>query len=119
VLGTFPGVVAVAIEGTESTGQIKKKIAQAMKKVDRGAGIIILTDLMGGTATNLSLEAARGAQAEVLAGVNLPILIKLSTLRKDNPRRLVRALRLYGQMQIIEASRLLEKKLKSSERGER
>lgn len=114
VLGTLPNVVAVAIEGTESTLRIKKKIAEAMKRVDRGSGIIILTDMMGGTATNLSLEVARRARGEVLAGVNLPILIKLGTLRIGEARHLVRTLRIHGQRQIIEASPLLEKRLKRS-----
>ena len=111
VLGDFPSVAAVSVEGTETLDKTKKRILKAIKKVDHGAGTIILTDLMGGTATNLSLEATHPGGAQVLAGVNLPILIKLGTLRKGDPRTLLRTLRLYGQRQIIEASSALERQL--------
>jgi PTS system mannose-specific IIA component len=111
VLGDFPSVAAVSVEGTETLDKTKKRILKAIKRVDQGAGTIILTDLMGGTATNLSLEAIRPGRAQVLAGVNLPILIKLGTLRKGDPRTLLRALRLYGRRQIIEASSALERQL--------
>ena len=60
----------------------REDIAGAVKKVSRDKGVIILTDMFGGTPSNLAISMLREGQVEVLAGVNLPMLIKLAEARR-------------------------------------
>jgi len=62
---------------------IKEKIVQALKKANSGDGVIILTDMFGGTPSNISLSFLEEGKIEVVAGVNLPMLIKLVTFREN------------------------------------
>jgi PTS system mannose-specific IIA component len=61
----------------------RKEIAQAIKKVDSGNGAVILTDLFGGTPSNLAISLMKRGKTEVIAGINLPMLIRLAGARKD------------------------------------
>ena len=60
-------------------------ILDAVKRVDTGAGVIILTDLFGGTPSNLAISVMDETRAEVIAGINLPILVKLASIRSEMP----------------------------------
>ena len=60
-------------------------IAAAIAKVNSGAGVIILTDMFGGTPSNLAISLLQEGQVEVVAGLNLPMLVKLARIRKDQP----------------------------------
>ncbi|TMB54682.1 MAG: PTS fructose transporter subunit IIA, partial [Deltaproteobacteria bacterium] len=81
VLGPLDGLESVTTAYSDPPDAIRERIASAVRRVDRGAGAIILTDMLGDTPTNLSLAVARETGAEVVAGVNMPILVKLSTVR--------------------------------------
>src|SRR3989442_7835783 len=84
---------------------IRERIASAVRRVDRGAGAIILTDMLGDTPTNLSLAVARETGAEVVAGVNMPILVKLSTVRGQmNAHSLAGFILRYGREHIFLAT---------------
>lgn len=88
-----------------------KKIADAVKKTERGSGVIILTDMFGGTPSNLSLTLLEEGKVEVVTGVNLPMLMKLANLREDKPlAEIARALKESGQAGITVASEVLCKK---------
>ena len=83
VVGKQEGVVAICIEADDDMEVRRGDIANAIKTVDTGDGVIVLTDMFGGTPSNLaiSLMGARG-RVEVIAGVNLPMLIRLASVRK-------------------------------------
>jgi len=104
VLGTVGQLEAVST--LESDPEIvKTKIRRTLERVDDGEGTLILTDMLGDTATNLSLTVAGGARAEVVAGVNMPMLIKAASSRGTmGLRELAAFIREYGRDHIFWAS---------------
>ena len=105
VLGRAEAIEAVATDSRDSADAIRARIEAAVGRVDRGAGVIILTDMLGDTPTNQSLVIARATGAEVVAGVNMPILIKLATTRADrDARSLAGFIQRYGQEHIFWAT---------------
>ena len=77
ILGHKPeNVVSVSIDLSENAVDLRKKIAESIKKVNEQEGTIILTDMFGGTPSNLSYSFLEEGRIEVLSGVNLPILVK-------------------------------------------
>jgi PTS system mannose-specific IIA component len=105
VLGPLDGVVSVPTTYTDSPEAIRERIAGAVRRVDDGSGVIIVTDMLGDTPTNQSLAVARETGAEVVAGANMPILIKLTTTRGQmDARTLARFIQRYGQEHIFWAT---------------
>ena len=105
VLGPIDALEAVATSNHDSPEAIRARIEGAVQRVDQGQGVIILTDMLGDTPTNQSLAIARQTGAEVVAGVNMPILIKLTTTRaKMDARALARFAQRYGQEHIFWAT---------------
>jgi len=83
VVGNQHDVATVCI-GPHDDMEIKRKeIARAIKQVDSGSGAVILTDLFGGTPSNLAISLLKSGKNEVIAGINLPMLIRLAGARKD------------------------------------
>lgn len=82
VAGPQPQFVSVASRGRESAETIRGRIADSVREVNAGDGVIICTDMLGDTETTQALRVARDTGAEVLAGVNMPMLLKLCTDRK-------------------------------------
>jgi PTS system mannose-specific IIA component len=105
VLGPLEGVASVSTSYSDSPDAIRGRIEAAAREVDAGNGVIIVTDMLGDTPTNQSLAVARSTGAEVVAGVNMPILIKLTTARgqMDAPT-LARFIQRYGQEHIFWAT---------------
>ncbi len=100
--------VSINIEEREKVDKIRKALATAIKKVDLGQGVLILTDMFGGTPSNISLSFLEEGRVEVLCGVNLPILMKLSSLReKSDLMELIKVLKDYGKKSIVLASDFL------------
>ena len=83
VVGTQPDVATVCIGPQDDMEQRRKDIARAIKQVDTGSGAVILTDLFGGTPSNLAISLLKAGKTEVIAGINLPMLIRLAGARKD------------------------------------
>jgi PTS system mannose-specific IIA component len=105
VLGHIDAVEAVATAYDDGADAIRARIEAAVRRADRGRGVIILTDMLGDTPTNQSLAIARDCGAEVVAGVNMPILIKLTTARDEmDARTLARFIQRYGQEHIFWAT---------------
>ena len=105
VLGPLDGLASVVTAYSDSPDAIRERIATAVRGVDRGDGAIILTDMLGDTPTNLSLAVAREMGAEVVAGVNMPILVKLSTVRGQmDARSLAGFILRYGREHIFWAT---------------
>lgn len=84
VVGKQDAVVTVCIGPNDDMELRREEIAAAIAKVDSGSGVIILTDLFGGTPSNLAISLLEAGRVEVIAGVNLPILIRLAGARKMN-----------------------------------
>ncbi|MCH7806707.1 MAG: PTS sugar transporter subunit IIA [Proteobacteria bacterium] len=85
VVGPQEDLRAVCIGPDDDMDLRKTEIQEAVQEVNRGDGVIILTDMFGGTPSNLALALMEKGKVEVLAGINLPMLIKIASLRKDTP----------------------------------
>lgn len=84
ILGRTPeNVVPVSINVNENVDEFHNKIAAAIKKVDNKQGILILTDMFGGTPSNLSYSFLDDGKVEVISGVNLPMVIRAVGLQKE------------------------------------
>jgi PTS system mannose-specific IIA component len=83
VVGEQPDVATVCIGPNDDMEARRREIASAIKRVDTGAGAVILTDLFGGTPSNLAISLLKTGKTEVIAGINLPMLIRLAGARKS------------------------------------
>jgi mannose PTS system EIIA component len=84
VLGhPVPGMVAVGANVDDTLASLRTKLVAATASVEQGEGTIILTDMYGDTATNVSMALARDARIQVVTGANLPILVKVISARHD------------------------------------
>jgi PTS system mannose-specific IIA component len=81
VVGPQRGVLAISIGPEDDMEQRRRDIVQAARAVDDGQGVILLTDMFGGTPSNLAISVMEETHAEVIAGLNLPMLIKLASVR--------------------------------------
>ena len=81
VVGPQEQMEAVAIGADDDIEQRRKDIIAAVAKVETGSGVIVLTDMFGGTPSNLAISVMEQTRAEVIAGLNLPMLIKLASVR--------------------------------------
>jgi PTS system mannose-specific IIA component len=103
-----PGFLAVGIEPSQSVEEMRGSIAQALAKAQQGHGVLVLTDMFGGTPSNISLSFLAEHEIEVVTGLNLPMLIKLATLSEDRPlEELASFIKSYGQRNISVASEIL------------
>ncbi|WP_017670586.1 PTS sugar transporter subunit IIA [Blastomonas sp. AAP53] len=108
VVGKQQNIETIAIGPNDDMEQRRADIAAAIAKVDQGKGVIVLTDLFGGTPSNLAISLLEAGRVEVIAGVNLPMLIRLEGARRSmNVRDAVAAARDAGQKYISVASDLL------------
>ena len=83
VVGRQTQLETIAIGPDDDMEQRRLDILNAVRTVDSGQGVIILTDMFGGTPSNLAISVMDEAKAEVIAGINLPILVKLATVRTE------------------------------------
>jgi mannose PTS system EIIA component len=85
VVGDQPGVRAISIGPDDDIEQRRLDILAAVEAVDDGSGVILLTDMFGGTPSNLAISIMDKGRVEIIAGVNLPMLIKLASAREAEP----------------------------------
>ena len=85
ILGEAVNIEAISIGWYDDVEESKKKISQSLKKVNQKNGIVIFTDMFGGTASNLSFSFLKDNQVEIITGVNLPMLIKFVSLQRSSP----------------------------------
>lgn len=83
VVGPQKNVASICIEADDDMEVRRADIAGAVKTVDTGRGVVILTDMFGGTPSNLAISLLSGGHVEVIAGVNLPMLIRLASVRSE------------------------------------
>tara|TARA_R110002033_G_scaffold62131_2_gene112869 strand:- start:443 stop:847 length:405 start_codon:yes stop_codon:yes gene_type:complete len=108
VVGAQRAIAAVGIGARDDMEERRKEIADCIAKVDSGDGVIILTDLFGGTPSNLAISLMEKGKVEVIAGVNLPMLIRLDGARKSMKiSDAIAAAKEAGQKYISVASEIL------------
>ncbi|MCP3168415.1 PTS sugar transporter subunit IIA [Myxococcus sp. CA051A] len=109
IVGKLPAVATCNIEPGTPVEDIRAKMKQAVSRVDTGDGVIILADLFGGTPCKESLMMCQRMNLEVLAGVNLPMLLKANSLRSEQLTlpEMANQLASHGQRNITCASALL------------
>ena len=113
IVGKLKQFQAVSINPKEGVEEIRERISEAIRKVDKGKGILILTDMFGGTPSNICLSFLEEWKIEVITGVNLPMLLKLATSEEERDlAELADFIRTYGQKNINLASEILKKNLK-------
>ena len=113
VVGKQQHIETIDIGPNDDMEQRRADIAAAIARVDTGKGVIVLTDLFGGTPSNLAISIMDRARIEVIAGVNLPMLIKLASVRNTEPlAAAVQAAREAGRKYINVASQLLAGEIK-------
>ena len=83
IVGEIPNVTAVSIGWHESPDDAQREIADAIGRPESGKGTVVLTDMFGGTPSNLSMTFLEKGRVEVVTGVNLPMLIRLASLREE------------------------------------
>lgn len=114
IKGELPGIIPISIDSKKSLKSINKEITTAIKKVDSKKGVLILTDLFGGTPSNISLSFLKEGKVEVVTGVNLPMLLKISTMREETDLgEFATFIRDYGRKNIYLASEVLNRKVGS------
>jgi PTS system mannose-specific IIA component len=108
IVGDLPHFTAVSIGWHEDVNDARGDIALAVERVQAGDGVLILTDMFGGTPSNIGLTFLEKDRVEVLTGVNLPMLIKLASLKgAANLLQVAREMREDGRNAIWVASDLL------------
>lgn len=101
-------VCAVSIESNDPPESMRRQVAEALASVDTGKGVIILTDMFGGTPSNICLSFLKERSVEVVSGFNLPMLIKLASIKEGADfEETVAFIHQYGQRNIVIASKVL------------
>jgi PTS system mannose-specific IIA component len=85
VVGAQSQIETISIRPEDDVERRRKDIIEAVEKVSDGSGVILLTDMFGGTPSNLAISVMEAGKVEVVAGVNLPMLIKIASVRGDEP----------------------------------
>ncbi len=111
IKGDIKGITSVSLNETKGVEDIKKEITSAIKKADSGKGVLIMTDLFGGTPSNISLSFLKKEKVEVVTGVNLPMLLKISDIREEKKlTEFADLIKAYGKKNIYLASEILNRK---------
>ncbi len=102
-------MAGVALEHDENVDQMRAKIRQAIEEVQQDSGVLLLSDMFGGTPSNLCLSFLEEGKIEVITGMNLPMVIKLASLRENRPlSEIASFIRDYGQKNIALAGEFLK-----------
>ncbi len=111
IVGKIFYITSVSIDVTTDVEKSRAQIQQAIHTVNTGSGVVIFTDMFGGTPSNISLSFLDEANVEVITGVNLAMLLQLSTTPKEEPfQNIVQSLKQRGQENIHIASEFLKQR---------
>jgi PTS system mannose-specific IIA component len=111
VVGPQQNFATVAIGADDDMEQRRRDIVDAVARTDTGSGVVVLTDMFGGTPSNLAISVMEPGRIEVIAGMNLPMLIKLTSVRKaDDMASALEEAQAAGRKYINVASQLLSTK---------
>jgi PTS system mannose-specific IIA component len=127
LIGSLKKVRGVSIWPKENPKEVQKRIQKEVDTVDDGDGVLILTDILGGTPTNLTLPLLERDQVEVVTGVNIPMLLTVSSYRKGKPLEEIAALvKKSGRRSIVMAKKFIgfnsrggdsQRNIRNAERG--
>ena len=109
IVGSTEGIRAVSMDWDDDVADARREIESTIKEVDDGDGVLIFTDMFGGTPTNVSLAFLEPDSIEIITGVNLPMIIKLTSIQGSEASLLeiAQELRERGQSSIYVASEIL------------
>jgi PTS system mannose-specific IIA component len=111
VVGPQKQIVSISIGPEDDMERRRSEIIEAVEEADSGDGVVVLTDMFGGTPSNLAISVMNGGKVEVLAGVNLPMLIKLASVRDSQPlEQAVLQAQDAGRKYVYIASKILNSK---------
>jgi PTS system mannose-specific IIA component len=111
IAGPLENIRSVVVDKDDDPKKVRGIVSKAIKEVDQRDGVIILTDMFGGTPSNIGLSFLDSGKVELITGVNLPILLKLASCRADkNLPDLAKMLKRKGQDSIVLASEMLKEK---------
>jgi len=120
LVGELKRIKGLSIWPKESKKEIKHRIQQKMAEIDDGDGVVILTDIMGGTPTNIALSFLEDEKVEVVTGVNMPMLLTLSSYRKGRSlKEIVRLAKRSGRRSITLAKEIYGRKRKMTGEAEK
>ena len=112
IVGNIENCVGLSLDPDLPVDHLRQQIDQAMDRVNDGDGVIVLTDMFGGTPSNLSLSFLNNEGIEVVTGVNLPMLLKLAQSREGHKvDELARIIKDYGRRSISLASEILDQEV--------
>ncbi len=109
IVGRTEGIAAVSIDWDDDVAVARQQIQETIETVNSGGGVLIFTDMFGGTPTNVSLAFLEQDEVEIITGVNLPMLIKLTSLQNASESLLgiAQQVRERGQKSVYVASEIL------------
>jgi PTS system mannose-specific IIA component len=108
IVGKLPYIKAVSVGWHNDVEDAKTRIKKAIKEVDQGKGVIILTDMFGGTPSNVAMSLMAANKVDVVTGVNLPMVVKLGNQKgEETLSKLATVVRDLGKRQIARAGELL------------
>lgn len=112
IVGPFEATEALSISRHERLEDVEARVRAAKKRVEHGTGVLILVDMFGGTAANIALQFVGRENVEVVTGINLPMLLKLSSIHGDGTdlNSTAQLLRHYGQRNVLIASEILKER---------
>ena len=109
VIGPIEHILAVSIGWHDDVDMAKDEIERAIKQADKGAGVIVMTDMFGGTPTNISAMFLKVNEVEIVTGVNLPMIIKFATSERSGKlNEVAKEIEEQGKQSIYRTSALLE-----------
>jgi PTS system mannose-specific IIA component len=116
IVGEVESLEAVSIDWNDDVDEATRRIGEARQRVDTGQGVLLLTDMFGGTPTNLALSLLEPGKLEIVTGVNLPMLIKFANLRGERSLlEIADAIAEEARQAVQVASRLLQRPGEGSE----
>lgn len=109
IVGRTEAIRAVSMDWDDDVADAREEIGEAIQDVDRGRGVLIFTDMFGGTPTNVSLAFLEQDRVEIITGVNLPMIIKLTSVQnaEGSLLKVAQELRERGQNSVYVASEIL------------
>ncbi len=111
LVGGLTGIAAVSIGFDDNVFEARKAISEAIKQVDQGDGVLLLTDLFGGSPSNIAFSFLNRDAVEVVTGVNLPMILTFWSRRSESGLRdLAEQIRLSGTRGIVRTKELMEKR---------
>ena len=112
IVGPIQPAETLAVSRHETVADVRTRIQNALEMVDQGDGVLILADMFGGTAANVALQLVGQCRIEIVTGMNLPMLLKLSSVQETatDVTSLAQLLKFYGQKHVLVASELLKER---------